>query len=108
MGAPGHTPAGELVQAVVDTGADSTVVPIQLIRRLNAPKVDQAVMRSQWGEQRPVSIYALSVQIGPHSFAAMWVIGDDQGEEIILGRNLLNRLKVILDGPAGMLEVADD
>ncbi|MFQ5859514.1 MAG: hypothetical protein ACE5LU_28280 [Anaerolineae bacterium] len=32
-------------------------------------------------------------------------VGDDQGDEIILGRNVLNQLRLLLDGPANITEV---
>lgn len=35
----------------------------------------------------------------------IFVIGDDQGDEIILGRNILNKLRILLDGPANFTDV---
>jgi hypothetical protein len=42
-----------------------------------------------------------------YRFAAIQVVGDEVGDEIILGRNVLNRLRLLLDGPAAMLEVLE-
>jgi hypothetical protein len=33
------------------------------------------------------------------------VVGDEQGEEIVLGRNVLNRLRLLLDGPSRLTEI---
>ena len=62
-------------------------------------------MRSQWGERHAVSLYAVAMDINQHHFDAMWVVGDKVGEEIVLGRNVLNRLRLLMDGPAAIVEV---
>ena len=64
-------------------------------------------MRSQWGERRAVALYAVALEINQYRFDAIRVVGDEIGDEVILGRNLLNRLRLLLDGPAGMVEVLD-
>jgi len=33
------------------------------------------------------------------------VVGDEQGQEILLGRNVLNKLIVLLDGPGRQADV---
>jgi hypothetical protein len=38
---------------------------------------------------------------------AIEVVGDEQGNEIIIGRNILNRLVMTLDGPKRVLETED-
>jgi hypothetical protein len=35
------------------------------------------------------------------------VVGDDLGNEILLGRDVLNRLRLLLDGPAEMSKLMD-
>ena len=107
LGAPGTPPTLGPLEAFVDTGADATLIPMRYLRRIEARKVDQAALRSQWGEHRLVSLYAVAVEIGRHRFAAAWVVGDEIGDEVVLGRNVLNRLRLLLDGPAAMIEVLD-
>ncbi len=75
------------------------------IRKVGAEKVDQAALRSQWGEHRAVTLYAVALEINQYHFSAVRVVGDEIGNEVILGRNALNRLRLLLDGPAGMVEV---
>ena len=105
LGAPGTSPTLGPLEAFVDTGADATLIPVKHLRQIGARKVDQATLRSQGGERRPVSLYAVAMEISQHRFVAMWVVGDEVGKEIILGRNVLNRLRLLLDGPAAMTEV---
>ena len=107
LGAPGTPPTLGPLEALVDTGADATLIPMKYLRQIGARKVDQATLRSQWGERRPVSLYAVAVEISQRRLAAMWVVGDEIGNEVVLGRNVLNRLRLLLDGPAGMTEVLD-
>jgi len=36
---------------------------------------------------------------------SIFVVGDEQGDEIVLGRNVLNKLRLFLDGPANLTEI---
>jgi len=78
------------------------------LRQVRAKKVDRAILRSQWGERHLVSLYAVAIEINRHRFAAVWVVGDELGNEIVIGRNVLNRLRLLLDGPAAMTEVISE
>ena len=62
-------------------------------------------MRSQWGEHRAVTLYAVALEINQYYFDFIQVVGDEIGDEIILGRDILNCLRLLLDGPAGMVEI---
>ncbi len=107
LGAPGMEPSSILLEAFIDTGADATLVPMTHLRQVGAKKVDQAALRSQWGERRAVTLYAVALEINQYHFAAIRVVGDESSDEVILGRNVLNRLRLLLDGPAGMVEILD-
>jgi predicted aspartyl protease len=107
LGLPGHEPTLGPLSAIVDTGADATLVPLDYIKQIGAPRVDTGNLRSQWGERRPVFIYAIALQIGIHRFAAVWAVGDESSDEIVIGRNVLNQLRTLLDGPASTLELLD-
>lgn len=104
IGPPGGIAKADL-RVFLDTGADATIVPLSLLRQLRAPKMDRVVMRSAWGELIPSDLYAVTVQVADLVIAAAWVVGDEQGAEPVLGRDLLGRLRVLLDGPAGLFEI---
>ncbi len=92
--------------AIVDTGADSTLIPTAYLTRLTITKVDEAKLRSHWGEWRLVALYMVDLQIVPNvTLPGIYVVGDDEGDEIILGRNALNKLYLILDGLKQTTEV---
>jgi hypothetical protein len=37
--------------------------------------------------------------------ADVFVVGDEQGDETVLGRNVLNRLRLLLDGPVRLTDI---
>jgi|GEM_PF-253557 len=84
--------------AIVDTGADGTLVPQSLIDQIRAPLVDEVRVRSHWGEWRTMQLFTVDVGIGQLRLPAIEVAGDDQDKEIVLGRNILNRLRLLLEG----------
>ena len=87
------------LEALVDTGADGTLVPQVLLEELGAPLVDQIRVRSQWGEARAAGLYTVDLGVAGIRLPAIEVVGDP-GVEIILGRDVINRLRLLLDGPA--------
>ena len=93
----------DINSALVDTGADATVIPDALLSRTLAVEWDQARMRSQWGEYRLVYRYEVDLRIGNRTFASVLVAADDMGTDAITGRDLLNRLRFFYDGPAQQL-----
>ena len=88
------------VSAIVDTGADFTVVPLSLLKPLTPPMVRPATLSSQWQDRRHVYVYEVDMRIGDEVLPAIDVAGDPLGNEILLGRNLLNRLDLRHEGPA--------
>ncbi len=97
---PGEDFPGRPLSALVDTGADGTLVPLRLLDEINAPIVDQMRIRSHWGEWRRVDIYTVDIEVAGLRFPAVEVVGDEKDEEIILGRNFLNWLHLLLEGPS--------
>ena len=105
LGLPSESLAIGPLQAFVDTGADISLVPLHYIEPLQAQVENQKFLRSQWGERRQVDIYALDVGIGATRLAAIKVVADEIGSEVILGRDVLNKLLVTLNGPKMELEI---
>lgn len=57
------------------------------------------------GERRQVFLYLVDVQIGDVTVPGLYVVGDEVGQESVLGRNVLNRLRLLLDGPAALTQL---
>ena len=98
---------GEAVHlvALVDTGADATLIPVRHLQAIGARRVFEMSMRSQWGEQRTVFLYLVDVRIANITLPGLYVVGDEWGAEVILGRDVLNRLRLMLDGPALLMRI---
>ncbi len=95
----------EPMTAIVDSGADGCLVPIKVIQDLNLFPVRKAMMRGVSGVGHSVDIYLVSMRIGPIAVNGIRVIGDRQGNELIIGRDVLNQLIVTLNGLAGEISV---
>ena len=79
---------------------------MQIVRRLpSLLALDRKTLRSQWGELRVVRTCWVDLGIAGVRLPAIEIVADTQGGEVILGRNVLNRLKILLDGPQEILDV---
>lgn len=104
--APGKRPKSETIQALVDTGADLTLLPLALLQRINAPFILSHRMRGLLGQSTPVDIYGVTIEIAGHTIKQVRVIAvRDNAEEPILGRNVLNQLVIRADGPEETLTI---
>jgi len=90
---------------LVDTGADATLVPSAQLRAIGAEEIYRASLRSHWGESRPVVVYLVDLQVAGHNLPGIEVIADEYSDAILLGRNVLNRLILLLDGPVQETDV---
>lgn len=105
LGAPDESFVEQPLKALVDTGADVTIVPARYIEPLGLQIDNRKALRSSWGERRPVNVYLLDVGIGDLRLPLIEIVVDDRGSEAILGRNVLNRLVMVLDGPKQTLQL---
>ena len=95
------------LEAIIDTGADASIFPRTLIDELGAPFVDDAWLSSQWGEWLAVKTFTIDIGLDHFRLPAVRVVADRDNEEIILGRNVLNRLQLRLDGPGQETELVE-
>ena len=93
--------------ALVDTGADASLIPMQYLTSLQLQPDNRKYLRSQWGEARLVDTYWVDIGIGDLRLPFIEVIADELGDEVIIGRNLLNKLNLQLAGPRRQLVVSE-
>jgi len=93
------------LSAMLDTGADGTLVPQKYIDEIGATRTFEMGLRSQWGERRVVYLYLVNLRIDEIELPGVFVVGDDQSKEIVIGRNVLNQLRIVLDGPSRTAEL---
>ncbi|MFN8444112.1 MAG: hypothetical protein U0175_25240 [Caldilineaceae bacterium] len=95
------------MQALIDTGSDATVVPYAMLRPLRLQVDDRKYLRSPWGDRHIVDIFMMDIGIAGLRLPIVEIVADTIGNEVIVGRNVLNMLRVMLDGPKQMLEITD-
>ena len=64
-----------LLAAIVDSGADGTLVPLRYLAEIQAPSTSELFVRSHWGERRRAWLYLVDVQIGTLIFPGLEVVG---------------------------------
>lgn len=62
-------------------------------------------MRSHWGEWRYVEQFLVEVEIANLKVPGILVVGDEAGDEIVLGRDVINKFRVLLDGPNQITDI---
>ena len=97
----------ERVPAQIDTGADLTVVPDELADRLNLmPRGEMAV--GGFGSGRAVAtIYQARIGIHNLPLVPARVVSNVAEPRVLLGRDVLNRHRIVLDGPRATLEIEE-
>lgn len=93
------------VTALVDSGADGTLVPVDLLEQIGTVSIATGRLIWLWEETRPVNIYLVRMEIGPHILPMVRVAGLPSATDLVLGRNVLNHMVLTLNGPAGMTEI---
>jgi hypothetical protein len=100
-----HIFCGNYRKQNLDTGADATLIPLSFLQQLGSRRALEVGLRSQWGERRDVFLHLVDVQIGEIMLPGVYVVGDDLGNEVVLGRDVINRLRLLLDGPENVTKI---
>lgn len=102
---PGRKEATIELEAMIDTGSDGTLIPLEILEQVSAQYIDSAHIRGVTGHREIVELYLVTVHIGEHRIHAVRAAALADSEEVILGRNVLNQLNMLLNGLAGVTEV---
>jgi predicted aspartyl protease len=94
--------AGIGLVAVVDTGADMTLIPESVARLLGLPVISQIRVAGVTGIAEGADVFAAAIELADKKLLVEVVA---LGEESIVGRDLLNRFVLRLDGPADLLQI---
>jgi predicted aspartyl protease len=105
LAVPGEPFSVGPLSAFVDTGADGTIVPLRYLSPLGLTVDNRKYLRSQWGERRVVDICVLEVGIADVRLPLTEIVADQLGNEVIVGRNLLNHLVLTLNGPEQVVRI---
>jgi predicted aspartyl protease len=102
-----HGATSSPLLALVDTGADATIVPIAPERQLRAGVVTLKTVRGYTGGRRVVRTYLVDIEIERFALPGVEIVGDDAADEILLGRDVLYKLRLLLVGPARRTQLLD-
>jgi hypothetical protein len=86
-------------QAQLDSGADVTIIPMSFIADLHVPAIDEIALISQWRDRHVMHLFQVDIRIANLLLPVIDVASDRWSKEILLGRNVLNRLDLRLEGP---------
>lgn len=92
--------------ALIDSGADNTMLPVSILERLDAPKSDSVWMVGVGGQRTRVSLYLVFIRFGEFQPIYTRVIGVQSRDEVIIGRDIINQFAVLLNGPAHTVEIS--
>ncbi len=91
--------------ALADYGADATMIPRDLLKKIGARYAETRQLRGVSGLAYPVKLYLVTVRIARHTIYGIRAVAIEPKSEPIIGRDVLNQLVVTLDGPATTTEV---
>lgn len=106
LSSPGEPASASEYHALLDTGSDFTLAPLRYLLAIHAPETRSAFIRGLFSEQQLITLYLVDIHLEIGVLSGYEIVGVEEtadgfvDEEIILGRNVLNRLYLFLNGPA--------
>lgn len=94
-----------IVSAFVDSGADGTMLPLDVLRAVGAEYADTIRLHGTAGGVQRLDRYTVRIQIESEIVHAISAVATAEGSEPLIGRDVLNHLTVTLNGPASVTEV---
>ena len=98
---------GEKIIAIVDSGADSCILPVKYLDAIGSEPIRKTRMVGVVGMAVRVEVHLLTLHLGTLTVYGVETVVDKQNGEAIIGRNVLNQLVVTLNGIAGVTEITD-
>jgi hypothetical protein len=81
---------------------------VALLEQIGASEGAPVTLRTHFGQVHHAQHYLISVQANGILLPGVYVVGDDYGDDILLGRDVLNKLVLCLDGPQYQTDLFDD
>jgi hypothetical protein len=102
---PGQDQAFEELPAQIDTAADRTVIPGSLVARLGLMPLEELPVAGFGGQVLLVPTYFVELSIRELPTWQVEVFAHDREPHVLLGRDILNRHRLLLDGPDLAVEI---
>ena len=95
------------LKAIVDSGADVTMLPLSVFQQLRVRKSGAGLLSSTTNSGYEVDLYTVTVQIGDARPIYVEAVGLTRQNEAIVGRDVLNQFVTTLNAPAHVVEIAE-
>lgn len=96
----------EDVPAQLDTGSDQIVLPTAFVEQLGLVEMGHARVEGFGGQITDAPTYAVDIAVRGLQAVRVKVLANDREPVVLLGRNVLNHHRILLDGPQGKLEIS--
>jgi hypothetical protein len=93
------------VPAQLDTAADRTVLPQSVVANLRLAQIGTMLIGGLGGITYTLPTYVVLVSVHDLAPVPVKIVASSDEQWILLGRDVLNALRLTLDGPKGALEI---
>jgi hypothetical protein len=93
------------IPAQVDSAADRTVIPARFVAALQLVVLDRISVAGFGGVVYQLDTHAVELEIRQLRAVIVEVVAHPTESFILLGRDVLNQFRVILDGPQSALDI---
>ena len=90
----------------IDTGADITVIPDKWVEELSLRPAEIVSVKTFDGRTITKTVYFINLEFHKFNFELVKAISL-AGKDVLIGRNVLNNVKLILDGKNLDLQILD-
>lgn len=94
------------LHAFVDTGADATMLGQNILTAVGAEYEDSVLLRGTAGGVQRVDRYTARIRVRNVIIPAVSAVATAAGSEPLIGRDVLNQLVIMLNGPAEIVEIS--
>ena len=105
-----HPVTGDVLSGVpaqIDSAADRTVLPLSIAEAMNLHRVGNMLIGGVGGTVAAMPTYAVLLSVHTLPERLIEVIAHAEESWMLLGRDVLNDLRIVLDGPRMVLEITE-
>ena len=102
---PGDEALARILPAQMGTAADMAVIPWKIVEELQLLKHDEIEILGFGGHVASVASFLVQLQIHELEPVTVEALANRDEPYVLLGRDVLNRYRIVLDGPQLVLEI---
>ena len=93
------------IAAQIDTGADRSLVPLAIVEALGLDFAGSITIGGVGGTTEEMKLYTFLLRVHTLPPQVVEVLAHLDEEYVLIGRDILNSYRLVLDGPALKLEI---